>query len=194
MNTTRIEAENPKNLVPHEDVLVEKVMNITLSIRKFRVIKPIIVDEDTYVILDGHHRHKASLLISLRRIPVIYVKYNSSAIGVDIWYRRFSNSLLAKSIISSLASEGKICAKFDNIRLCDNSTYKLYWKLESIERFILNLGIRIEKGVSGDLIPPPLEKEEIINIANKGLRFPPKTSRHTYAFIIPQFHLSIDDI
>lgn len=185
--------ENPRYLIPHEDVLLEKVSSLLFEISKTRQMKPIIVDSNTHVILDGHHRHTASLLLSLRKIPVIYVNYNSSKIYVDIWYRKFSKPNAVKSILSSLTSNGSICAKFDLIKICDISLYRLYWRLEAIESFLLSLKINVIKDINGDLKPPLISKSDVIDIANRGLRFPPKTTRHVYEFIIHQSPVSIDD-
>ncbi|MDH5441817.1 MAG: ParB N-terminal domain-containing protein [Candidatus Bathyarchaeota archaeon] len=46
------------------------------------LMRPIVVDEKTNVILDGHHRIKALSLLGCSRIPVCYVNYNSERIGV----------------------------------------------------------------------------------------------------------------
>ncbi len=192
MSTIRIEMEKPGNLIPHEDILIDKVVNISLEVQKIRAIKPIIVDENTHVILDGHHRFTAALRLSLPKIPVIYVNYNSTSISVSIWYRRFSKPHIVKSILSSIYSSGGICARFDSIRICDDSLYKLYWKLEKVESFLNSIGIHVEKDMVGHLEPPSIYKEDVISIANRGLRFPPKTTRHVYEFIIPQKAISID--
>jgi len=44
--------------------------------------KPIVVDERTRVILDGHHRVEALRLLGCSRIPVCFVNYASEKIGV----------------------------------------------------------------------------------------------------------------
>ncbi|MCD6528968.1 ParB N-terminal domain-containing protein [Candidatus Bathyarchaeota archaeon] len=44
--------------------------------------KPIVVDERTKVILDGHHRVEALRLLGCSRIPVCLVNYASEKIGV----------------------------------------------------------------------------------------------------------------
>ena len=46
------------------------------------LMRPIVVDEKTNVILDGHHRMEALGLLGCSRIPVCYVDYNSERIGV----------------------------------------------------------------------------------------------------------------
>ena len=46
-------------LYPHEEVDTERVIKIINEIRKTNTLKfPIIVDENSYVIIDGHHRFR----------------------------------------------------------------------------------------------------------------------------------------
>ncbi|WP_338599657.1 ParB N-terminal domain-containing protein [Sulfolobus tengchongensis] len=185
--------ERPKNLIPHEDVIIEKVIDISMQLQRLKTIKPIVVDENTHVILDGHHRYTAALRVSLPKIPVIYVDYKSPSIHVNVWYRKFSKPQMAKIILSSINTDGNICAKYEDVSICADSIYKLYWKLEIVESFLFSLGISVEKDLIGHLVPPAIDKQHIIDIANRGLRFPPKTTRHVYEFIIPQKAISIDD-
>ncbi|MEM2875728.1 MAG: ParB N-terminal domain-containing protein [Candidatus Bathyarchaeia archaeon] len=44
--------------------------------------RPIVVDEKTSVVLDGHHRMGALRLLGCSKIPVYYVNYESEKIGV----------------------------------------------------------------------------------------------------------------
>jgi len=45
--------------------------------------KPIVVDEKTNVIIDGHHRVEALRLIGCTKIPVCYVDYRCPHIGLE---------------------------------------------------------------------------------------------------------------
>ena len=46
------------------------------------LFRPIVVDEETDVVLDGHHRLAALKLLGCSKIPVCYVSYASDSIGV----------------------------------------------------------------------------------------------------------------
>lgn len=46
------------------------------------LFRPIVVDEETDVVLDGHHRLEALRLLGCSRIPVCYLSYASDRIGV----------------------------------------------------------------------------------------------------------------
>ncbi|MFQ6129021.1 MAG: ParB N-terminal domain-containing protein [Thermoplasmata archaeon] len=49
------------------------------------LIKPIIVDDNDFVILDGHHRLEALKKLGCTRIPVYLVDYMDGAIEVVTW-------------------------------------------------------------------------------------------------------------
>lgn len=49
--------------------------------------RPIVVDEKTNVVLDGHHRIEALRLLGCSKIPVCYVNYECEKIGVKSTYK-----------------------------------------------------------------------------------------------------------
>lgn len=73
-------------LNPHEKVIqnnLKKVIDMILSDQVLK--KPIIVDKNTNVILDGHHRYEAFKVLGERRIPCIMVDYSSEEVNVEHW-------------------------------------------------------------------------------------------------------------
>lgn len=52
------------------------------------LMRPIVVDEETNVVLDGHHRLEALKLLGCSKIPVCYVSYASDRIGVMSMVKR----------------------------------------------------------------------------------------------------------
>jgi len=67
----------------HERTDEVRLRNLRDEIKSDGVLmRPIVVDEKTNVILDGHHRMEALGLLGCSRIPVCYVDYNSERIGV----------------------------------------------------------------------------------------------------------------
>jgi uncharacterized protein (DUF1015 family) len=73
-----------RKLNPHEEVIEENVKNVLTSLKvEKRLKQPIIVDKETKVILDGHHRTKAFALLGLKEIPCKLVDYNSDEITVE---------------------------------------------------------------------------------------------------------------
>jgi hypothetical protein len=80
----QIEKIKIRKLNPHEQIIEEKLKKLLTSLKgEKRLKKPIIVDEETKVILDGHHRAKAFSLLGLKEIPCRLVDYSSDEIAVE---------------------------------------------------------------------------------------------------------------
>ena len=72
------------DLNPHEQVIEENLRKVLKSLKiEKRLKEPIVVDEETKVILDGHHRVKAYEILGLREIPCRLVDYSSDKIAVE---------------------------------------------------------------------------------------------------------------
>ncbi len=75
-----------KSLKPHEEVCPIHLKSLLAQIQKDRRLKdPIIVDKDTMVILDGHHRYNLLKLLGCNFIPCCLVDYQATEIGVICW-------------------------------------------------------------------------------------------------------------
>ncbi|MFQ5911055.1 MAG: ParB N-terminal domain-containing protein [Thermoplasmata archaeon] len=69
------------------------------------LIKPIVVDNESYVILDGHHRYEALKRLGCRRIPVYLVDYLDDAIEVVTWPGAVVNEITKEEIVAMGLSE-----------------------------------------------------------------------------------------
>jgi len=73
-------------LRPHEHIREEHVKELLKLIKKDGFLNnPIIVDEHTLIILDGHHRFQALKRMGLTKIPCFLVDYKADAIQVLSW-------------------------------------------------------------------------------------------------------------
>jgi ParB-like chromosome segregation protein Spo0J len=73
-----------RKLNPHEQIIEENLKKLLTSLKvEKRLREPIIVDEETKVILDGHHRAKAFSLLGLKEIPCRLVDYRLDEITVE---------------------------------------------------------------------------------------------------------------
>ncbi|BBD73905.1 hypothetical protein HS1genome_2294 [Sulfodiicoccus acidiphilus] len=150
-----------------------------------RRMTPLIVDWNTDLLLDGHHRRAVAISLGLDRVPALLVDYRESSVKVGKWYRNVSNPQVARQLMRANSSRGKWCARLGRVEMCGSSSYILFWRLHWVERFLSTLNVRVVKVVErGELEPPSLSKEDVISVARKGLVFPPKTTRHVYDFII----------
>ncbi len=67
----------------HEKVDEQRLAALKAEIESDGILKkPIVVDANTNVVLDGHHRIKALQALGCSKIPVILIDYKSPKIGV----------------------------------------------------------------------------------------------------------------
>jgi hypothetical protein len=96
----------PAALRPHEDVDVDRVRSLAEEIRLAgSFYPPVLVDEKTRVILDGHHRWHASTLLGLTMIPCYAVDYlHDPAIHV---ISRRTEIAIGKDDVIAMGSSGR---------------------------------------------------------------------------------------
>ena len=83
----RLEIVDIAWLKQHEEIKPDRLDEVAQEIKKAEFFyEPILVDENTGVILDGHHRYNASLRLGFKRIPAVMIDYlNDNNISVDVW-------------------------------------------------------------------------------------------------------------
>lgn len=80
-------------LRPHERVIEKHVTELMNDIvRDGRLIYPILVDRETMIILDGHHRVEALKRLGARYIPAILVDYRGDGVKVSSWRENWAVS------------------------------------------------------------------------------------------------------
>ena len=87
-------------LKEHEEI-IENNLNIRIKkIKKRGFYKPIIADNQTNVILDGHHKWNAAKEFGLSKVPTIFVDYfNDSGVQVDVWPECGKDSITKEEVI-----------------------------------------------------------------------------------------------
>ncbi len=94
------------DLKPHEEHDQNHAVNLASSISKTgRWTTPIIVEEQTGTILDGHHRFEAEKLIQLKRIPAYLVNYGDPSILVTAWRE---NEIVTRQNVLNAARLGRL--------------------------------------------------------------------------------------
>ncbi len=75
-----------EELVSHENVDNDRVLELTREIERDGIIKyPVIVDVNSMIILDGHHRVRALVSLGCQFIPAYLLDYYDDAIVVTSW-------------------------------------------------------------------------------------------------------------
>ncbi len=70
----------------HEEVISDNLTKRKKKLLSKGFYKPIIVDRESMVILDGHHKWTAAKSLGLARVPVIMVDYLvDEGVLVDVW-------------------------------------------------------------------------------------------------------------
>jgi len=73
-------------LRPHERTNAELLGKLIEAIETDEFLRrPILVEDEHFVILDGHHRYEALRRLGCVRIPVYLVHYEDPAIGLTTW-------------------------------------------------------------------------------------------------------------
>jgi L-serine kinase (ADP) len=95
-----------KNLKPHEKIQLLRFLFLLIKIIKEGSFKePILVDNKTKIILDGHHRWRLAKFIKLKYIPCCMVDYMNDK-NIKVSSRRKSIKISKRNIIKN-ATLGK---------------------------------------------------------------------------------------
>ena len=97
-----------ESLFTHEETIPVALEQLKQELLDEGILKhPIIVDNDTYVVLDGMHRVAALTSLNCKIVPVCLVDYQNPAIELYAWYREFEGSAPFESFIKRLSCEAK---------------------------------------------------------------------------------------
>lgn len=96
----KISLVNIAKLKKHENVMRSRALKIKKNIELSGVIhKPIVVDKQTFVILDGHTRVAALEQLGARMIPVYFVDYYSKNVRVYLRKKSVFMKLLKDAVV-----------------------------------------------------------------------------------------------
>lgn len=87
----------------HEEIIPELLGSMVDEIKSSGMLRhPIIVDMNTFVILDGMHRVAALKKIECRYVPACLVDYDSPKVEVGRWYRTVSGKASTNVLLDLL--------------------------------------------------------------------------------------------
>jgi cysteine synthase/O-phosphoserine sulfhydrylase/cystathionine beta-synthase len=110
MIATELKLADLDKLRHHEEVDPEHLKELTQKIASDKILKfAIVADKNTNVVLDGEHRFNALKSLGCKKIPVVYVDYNSPNIVVQSW--RNDKTLTKKDVVEAGLSERKLPPK-----------------------------------------------------------------------------------
>ncbi|HAT03468.1 MAG TPA: transcriptional regulator [Candidatus Magasanikbacteria bacterium] len=94
-----------QDLKTHEKTSTKRVKEVVELIRKKgEFVKPIVVEKDTHVILDGHHRVKALKKLGYTKVPCMLIDYMSDEVKVYLRRKDLPMKLLKQFILTTALS------------------------------------------------------------------------------------------
>ena len=96
-------------LLPHEEIKQKELRKlIDLVKKRGGLYDPILVDRETKILLDGHHRYNTALHLGLKFIPGIEVDYlEDESIQVESWSGKEEMKITKESVLS-MAKSGNL--------------------------------------------------------------------------------------
>lgn len=102
---------DPKKLNTHEEVSTLKCIFLSIKLLIQRVFtKPILVDQHSHTILDGHHRATVATWLGFKKIPVILVDYLNHH-GIQVYSRRNTIAIDKEKVIEMAKSKNNFPRK-----------------------------------------------------------------------------------
>ncbi|RAH07030.1 MAG: hypothetical protein CMA00_001080 [Methanobacteriota archaeon] len=90
-------------LRPHEQTVPKKVDELEKMTHRWKAyVLPLVVDRNSGVILDGHHRHQVALRLKLKCLPCVLVDYlGDDSVELDVWPNCGRNSVSKDEVIKA---------------------------------------------------------------------------------------------
>ena len=188
-----VELLKTRELIEHEEIIYENLVTITESIRKLGyILKPIIVDEKTLTIIDGHHRFNALKMLGAKYIPVVYADYNKDITNIIPGKITIPITLSPEEAVNKIYFLIKSTVRRGpnniQIKIIDNRTMintkiridlaDFYININNILKNTNDLHKNSTDKIEATLILPLINRRNIETIINQEEKLPPKTSYH----------------
>lgn len=129
---------NLKDLKEHENIDLKHLEKLKNRIKKEMILKkPIVVDKNTRIIIDGHHRFNSLKQLGYSKIPVHLIDYNSPEILVKAW--KNSRKITKEDVLAAGLNVKKLPSK------SSKNMVKIGGKLKHISVIEKNVDIPLGK-------------------------------------------------
>jgi len=114
-----------KILIPHEKIEINNLSKIKELVKQNKnlIFKPIIVDKNSSVVLDWHHRLETAKQLNIEKIPVILVDYLSEnlILKTDTWLtkKEIINNALKWKLLEPKSTFHYIIKNWEEIHISD---------------------------------------------------------------------------
>lgn len=109
-------------LRPHELTRPKKVDELEKMTNRWNAyVLPLVVDNNTGVILDGHHRHQVALRLGLQCLPCVQVDYlGDETVELDVWPNCGRESITKEEVVQAGLQGDLFHPKTSRHRLSDH--------------------------------------------------------------------------
>jgi len=109
-------------LRPHEQTRPKKVDELEKMTNRWNAyVLPLVVDKNTGVILDGHHRHQVALRLGLHCLPCVQVDYiGDETVELDVWPNCGRESITKEEVVQAGLKGELFTPKTSRHRLSDH--------------------------------------------------------------------------
>ena len=109
-------------LRPHEETIPKKVEELERMTHRWKAyVLPLVIDRNTGVILDGHHRHQVALRLNLQCLPCVLVDYlGDESVELDVWPNCGRDSITKEEVVQAGLQEELFPPKTSRHRLSDH--------------------------------------------------------------------------
>lgn len=183
------------SIVQHEDVERERLSDVLRSIKLSKYLeKPIIVDDRKGIVIDGHHRLSALLILGVKVVPAVIAKYSTDIIDINSWmYVKPKSSqrkdvLLFVEALESLSKRGdsEVLIKLGDITYSARvDRLDIYYAIKSVSEYVKRLRLAkvpndIGKCLEFDvcIVMPRLTVDDVYRVSLKSEVLPPRTTLH----------------
>lgn len=192
---------------PHEAVIGDELDDFCNSLKTKGVFfRPILLDRDSHVVLDGHHRVEGLKRIGAKKVPSILLDYQNDEIELHTWYplvweepEKIAQNLAEVADVTCLpedeamrrVDEGDAALALfpqscEGVQVAEGDIYPLLehlsesYQLEYVDTLDFMCRFKEESGTL--LYRRAPSKEEVVQKALAGEVYPPKTTRHYLPF------------
>ena len=109
-------------LRPHEETIPKKVEELERMTHRWKAyVLPLVIDRNTGVILDGHHRHQVAMRLDLKCLPCVLVDYlGDESVELDVWPSCGKDSITKEEVVQAGLQEELFPPKTSRHRLSDH--------------------------------------------------------------------------
>ena len=195
------------DLVPHEGTEYLRVKRLVRSIQELRaVLKPVIIDSRTKLIIDGHHRVAALKVLGAKYVPAIVIDYRTEIERIEPFTYVLAGSSdrvdkLAKSIVSEVDGSGHLPVALSVRRRGIGELLSVRADLNYVLEYVTNIASKhklryikvapVGNSMLAELLPRDgggiallvikprlITHDTVFETLRRGAEFPPRTTYH----------------